>query len=97
MPRKLADRWDALPADTSVEMEDAMMELTLEIILRSMFAADSDTIKGIIREGSARYQRIMMVGLLEFVPALGTLWSAWKGMRGRAIMRDFNRAMFELI
>jgi cytochrome P450 len=95
--RKLANRWAALPAGASVEMEDTMMELTLEIISRSMFAADSDAIKSIIREGSARYQAIMMVGLLEFVPAIGPLWSAWKGMRGRAIMRDFNRAMFELI
>jgi cytochrome P450 len=95
--RKLGNRWAALPAGASVEMEDAMMELTLEIISRSMFAADSDAIKGIIRVGSARYQRIMMVGLLEFVPALGPLWSAWKGMRGRRIMRDFNRAMYQLI
>lgn len=95
--RKLAQRWAALPAGSSIEMEDAMMELTLEIISRSMFAADSDAIKGIIREGSARYQQIMMVGLLEFVPALGPLWSAWKGMRGRRIMRDFNRAMYDLI
>jgi cytochrome P450 len=38
-----------------------------------------------------------MVGLLEFVPAIGRLWSAWKGVRGRAIMREFDRAMFRLI
>ena len=94
---KLANRWAALSAGACVEMEDAMMELTLEIISRSMFTADSDAIKGIIREGSARYQQIMMVGLLEFVPGLGPLWSAWKGMRGRRMMRDFNRAMYELI
>ncbi|HKF46865.1 MAG TPA: cytochrome P450 [Terracidiphilus sp.] len=95
--RKLANRWCALPAGASVEMEDAMMELTLEIISRSMFAADSDGIKEIIREGSADYQEAMMPGLMEFVPGLGPVWSAWKGMRGRAIMRDFNRAMFALI
>jgi cytochrome P450 len=95
--RKLADRWAALPAGAVVEVGDAMMELTLEIISRSMFAADSDSIVGIIREGSARYQDVMMVGLLEFVPAIGPLWSAYKGARGRAIMRTFNRAMFGLI
>src|SRR3974390_286808 len=95
--RKRAQRWAALPAGSTIEMEDAMMELTLEIISRSMFAADSDANKGIIRDGSARYQEIMMVGLLEFVPALGPLWSAWKGMRGSAIMRDFNRPMHDLI
>lgn len=94
---KLASRWSALPAGAPIEMEDAMMELTLEIISRSMFAADSDAIKGIIREGSARYQQVMMVGLLEFVPILGRLWSAWKGMQGRSIMHDFDRAMYELI
>jgi cytochrome P450 len=95
--RKQADRWSSLPAGASVEMEEAMMELTLEIISRSMFAADSDAIKSIIREGSARYQHVMWVGLLEFVPAVGPLWSAWKGMRGRRIMRDFNRVMYGLI
>jgi cytochrome P450 len=93
----LAQRWSGLPAGTVVEIEEAMMELTLEIISRSMFAADSDGIKEIIREGSARYQNTMMVGLLEFVPGVGHIWSAWKGMRGRAIMKEFNCAMFELI
>jgi cytochrome P450 len=62
-----------------------------------MFAADSDSIVAIIREGSSRYQDVMMVGLVEFIPAIGRLWSACKGARGRAIMRDFNRAMFALI
>jgi cytochrome P450 len=95
--RRLADRWAELPRGSVVEVEQAMMEMTLEIISRSMFAADSDSIVAVIREGSDRYQRVMMVGLLEFVPAVGPVWSAWKGMRGRAIMRDFDRAMFKLI
>ena len=41
----LADRWNQLPAGSVVEIEEAMMDLTLEIISRSMFAADSDGIK----------------------------------------------------
>jgi cytochrome P450 len=93
----LAERWAALPAGATVEVEHAMMELTLEIISRSMFAADSDSIVSIIREGSERYQDVMMVGLTEFIPVIGRLWSAYKGVRGRAIMRDFDRAMFALI
>ena len=98
--QKLASRWSAMlsgATGATVEMESAMMELTLEIISRSMFAADSDTIKSIVREGSGRYQDVMMVGLLEFIPGIGPLWSAWKGVRGRRIMREFNRAMHELI
>ncbi len=95
--RKLAEQWAALPPGATVEVQDAMMEMTLDIISRSMFAADSDSIVAIIREGSDRYQDVMMVGLLEFVPGIGRLWSAWKGVRGRAIMREFDRAMFRLI
>jgi cytochrome P450 len=94
---RLAEQWAALPPGAAVEVQDAMMELTLDIISRSMFAADSDSIVAIIREGSDRYQQVMMVGLLEFVPGIGRLWSAWKGVRGRAIMREFDRAMFRLI
>jgi cytochrome P450 len=95
--RKLVDCWAAVAAGETVEMESSMMELTLEIISRSMFAADSDAIKGIVREGSGRYQHVMMVGLLEFIPGIGPIWSAWKGVRGRRIMGEFNRAMYELI
>lgn len=94
---RLADRWDARAAHATVEVGEAMMELTLEIISRSMFAADSDSIVDIIREGSDRYQKVMMVGLMEFVPGLGPVWSAMKGVRGRAIMREFDRTMFALI
>lgn len=94
---KLAARWAALPPGSAVEVEQEMMELTLEIISRSMFAADSDSIVAIIRQGSQEYQDVMMVGLMEFIPAIGPIWSAWKGKRGRAIMRDFDQAMFALI
>ena len=94
---RLARRWQALPAGQTIEVGHDMMELTLDIISRSMFAADSDSIKEIIREGSDRYQQIMMVGLTEFIPGIGRMWSAWKGARGRAIMREFDRAMFALI
>lgn len=94
---KLAAKWQALGEGATVEVSDAMMHLTLDIISRSMFAADSDSVVEIVREGSEHYQRVMMVGLLEFVPGLGPLWSAYKGVRGRAIMKPFNRAMYRLI
>jgi len=94
---RLANRWEALPACADIEVGHDMMELTLDIISRSMFAADSETVKAIIRDGSDRYQGVMLPGLLEFVPAFGRLWSAIKGARGRAIMREFDRAMFALI
>jgi len=95
--RGVAERWEKVGVSQPVEAGAEMMRLTLEIISRSMFAADSESIREIVSEGSDRYQDVMMVGLLEFVPGLGRLWSAWKGVRGRAIMRDFDRAVFSLI
>ena len=47
--RKLGEQWAALPRGSVVEVESAMMEMTLEIISRSMFAADSDSIVAVIR------------------------------------------------
>ena len=95
--QKLAQEWQSLPAGAPIEVGEAMMSLTLDIISRSMFAADSDSIVDIVRSGSGRYQEVMMVGLLEFVPGLGPLWSAYKGVLGRAIMKDFNRAIYGII
>jgi cytochrome P450 len=95
--QKLADRWERLPAGEVLEMGETMMQLTLEIISRSMFSADSDSIASIVSRGSHEYQKVMMVGLLEFMPAIGPVWSALKGIRGRAIMKDFDRAMHGLI
>lgn len=94
---KLAEEWRALPPGASVEVGDAMMRLALEIISRSMFAADSDRLVGLIRDGSARYQDVMMVGLLEFAPGLGPIWSALKAIWGRAALRDVDRAVYRLI
>jgi cytochrome P450 len=95
--RSLANRWQRLPAGEPIEIGSEMMNLTLEIISRSMFAADSESVREIVSRGSERYQQIMMVGLLEFVPGIGRLWSAWKGVCGRAIMKDFDRAVYRLI
>lgn len=95
--RNLARRWQKLPAGEPLEIGSQMMRLTLEIISRSMFAADSESVREIVSRGSDRYQQIMVPGLLEFVPGFGQLWSQWKGVRGRAIMKDFNRAVYRLI
>jgi cytochrome P450 len=95
--QNLAREWQKLPEGKPIEIGNEMMQLTLEIISRSMFAADSESVREIVSRGSERYQETMMVGLLEFIPSVGRLWSAWKGVRGRAIMKDFDRAVYRLI
>jgi cytochrome P450 len=95
--QKLGDQWQALAPGSTIEISSVMMGLTLEIISRSMFAADSDSIVGLVREGSDGYQKVMMPGLLEFVPGLGLIWSSLKSMFGRAALKQVDRAVFRLI
>jgi cytochrome P450 len=94
---RLVDRWAGRRAGEIVEISDAMMQLTLEIISRSMFSSDSDDIVDIVRDRSERYQDAMMVGLLEFVPGVGPLWGRLKGILGKAIMKPFDKAVHRLI
>jgi len=94
---KLIGHWDQLRNGTAVELSSAMMELTLEIISRSMFSSDSDSIVEIVRAGSERYQDAMMFGLLDIVPGVGALWGIFKARRGRTIMKAFDQAFLNVL
>jgi cytochrome P450 len=93
---KLTRHWDSLRSGTIVEVSSAMLELTLEIISRSMFSADSDTITEVVREGSDRYQHAMMFSLLDFLPGIGHLVGLRKARRGREMMQEFDRAFSQV-
>ena len=63
----LARRWDALPASSVIDASAAMMELTLGIIARTMFAFDPGRDFAVIEASLARYQREMRFGLTDFL------------------------------
>src|SRR6202047_128274 len=62
----LAD-WSRLRADTSIDVATAMMEVTLNIISRTMFSSDSDHIVAIMERGAGRYQAQMRPNMLDFI------------------------------
>jgi cytochrome P450 len=93
----LLARWDQLPQGSSVEVSRDMMQLTLDIISRSMFSTDSDNIVELVRDSSERYQEAMMFGLLDFAPLLGGLWGRYKNHRGKAILKNFDDAIYGLL
>jgi cytochrome P450 len=94
---RLVSQWDALPAGSMAEVSNAMMQLTLEIISRSMFSSDSEGIAEIIRDSSERYQEAMMFGLIDFTPVLADIWADRKFKRGKAILKSFDEAIHRLI
>lgn len=74
----LAD-WSRRGAGESVDVATAMMEVTLNIISRTMFSSDSDPIVAVMERGAGRYQAQMRPNMLDFIGL-----PAWLAGLGRA-------------
>src|SRR6202522_3516342 len=83
----LAD-WSRLGAGASVDVSTAMMQVTLNIISRTMFSSDSDHIVAIMDRGAGRYQAEMRPNMMDF---LGL--PAW--LAGLSRLRVADRALSE--
>ncbi len=90
-------RWDQLPGGSVLDMADEMMQLTLEIISRSMFSSDSGSMVDIVRSTATRYQKAMMFGLMDFAPGIKSIWGVFKKRRGNGILSELDAAIFDLI
>jgi cytochrome P450 len=80
--------WGKLGMGASVDVSLAMMQLTLNIISRTMFSSDSDHIVAIMERGAGRYQAKMRPNMMDF---LG--WPAW--LAGLPRLRVADRALRE--
>ncbi|HEY0746225.1 MAG TPA: cytochrome P450, partial [Steroidobacteraceae bacterium] len=78
--------WRTLGAGACIDVADAMMEVTLNIISRTMFSSDSDDIMSIMGHAAGRYQATVLPNILDLlgVPE----WLAGLG-RSRAAHRAF--------
>lgn len=63
----LAARWERLGRDGTVDATGAMMELTLSVIARTMFAFDTTEDFAAIDVSVSRYQREVRFGLADFL------------------------------
>jgi len=68
----LLAEWAKVPARTGVDVSTAMMEVTLNIISRTMFSSDSDDIVTIMGRSAGRYQAEMRPNIMDM---LG--WPRW--------------------
>jgi cytochrome P450 len=59
--------WSKLGSDAAIDVAPAMMEVTLNIISRTMFSTDSDRIVDIMGRGAGRYQAQMRPNVLDFL------------------------------
>ncbi len=69
---ELLAEWSRVPAGAAVEVQAAMMQVTLNIISRTMFSSDSDDIVAIMGRSAGRYQAEMRPNIMDM---LG--WPRW--------------------
>jgi cytochrome P450 len=94
---ELIVEWGKVPAGTSIDVSTAMMEVTLNIISRTMFSSDSDDIVTIMGRSAGRYQVEMRPNILDM---LG--WPKWLAALPRfgvakRTLGEFDRVIDRLI
>lgn len=77
-------KWDNLPPDAAVDMHAEMTALTLQLISRTMFSADSDIMAGLVDKALTNGMAEMNFGLLDLIPVLGP----WRIERRLAYIRS---------
>src|SRR6202051_2013038 len=94
---QLLAEWSKVPAGTGIDVSTAMMEVTLNIISRTMFSNDSDDIVTIMGRSAGRYQVEMRPNILDM---LG--WPKWLAALPRLgvakrTLGEFDRVIDRLI
>jgi cytochrome P450 len=85
----LAD-WSRLGAGATIDVAPAMMQVTLNIISRTMFSSDSDQVVALMERSAGRYQAQMRPNVMDF---LGL--PAWLAGLGRIRVADRTLREFD--
>ncbi len=94
---QLMEKWDTLPAGTSVDVAQAMMHATLLIISRTMFSSDSDAIVGIVERGVERYQAEVRPSLFDLIGLPSWIPRPGKERIAHLAFGEFDRAIDRLL
>src|SRR3984957_944941 len=94
---ELLAEWEKIPAGTSVDVQTAMMAVTLNIISRTMFSSDSDDIVTIMQRSAGRYQAEMRPNIMDMMG-----WPKWlAGLPRNGVARrtlgEFDQVIDRLI
>jgi cytochrome P450 len=94
---ELIAEWGRVPAGIGIDVSAAMMEVTLNIISRTMFSSDSDDIVTIMGRSAGRYQVEMRPNILDMIG-----WPRWLAALPRfgvakRTLGEFDRVIDRLI
>jgi cytochrome P450 len=93
----LLDRWITLPSRSVIEISAEMSRLTLEIISRIIFSADSAEMASVIEQTIPPDDTQRLFDWLDFAPLLDRPWAAYKRYRMRRRLRGLTAAIDRII
>jgi cytochrome P450 len=93
----LLSDWARVPAGTGIDVDTAMMQVTLNIISRTMFSSDSDEIVAIMERSAGRYQAKMRPNVLDMLGLPNWLAGLPRAGVARRTLREFDTVIDRLI
>jgi cytochrome P450 len=94
---ELLAEWEKVPQGTSIDVSTAMMEVTLNIISRTMFSNDSDDIVAIMSRSAGRYQAEMRPNIMDMLGLPRWLAGLPRAHVAKRTLREFDRVIDRLI
>jgi cytochrome P450 len=91
------EEWDRQGPGAEIDIAEAMTALTLKIISRAMFSADSEEIADLLGSTFRRGLAAMNFGLLDLLPVVGPIRIRGKIANIRRIFSRLDTAMYKLI
>jgi cytochrome P450 len=92
-----AQRWDALPENSEMDIAAEMQALTLKIICRTMFSSDAEELAAHAHEAMDFAQASLEFGLLDMLPLIGPRRIKHKQDSIRAHFKGMDAAIYRLI
>jgi cytochrome P450 len=94
---ELLSEWATVPAGTGIDVATAMMQVTLNIISRTMFSTDSDDIVAIMGRSAGSYQAEMRPNLLDMLGLPNWLAGLRRVGVAQRTLREFDTMIDRLI
>jgi cytochrome P450 len=94
---ELLAQWQTLGEGASLDVSDAMMEVTLKIISRTMFSTDSDDIMNIMGHAAGRYQLTVRPNVLDLFGVPDRIAGWGRRRASNRAFAEFDRVIDGLI
>nr|QQZ50480.1 cytochrome P450 [Phenylobacterium glaciei] len=90
-------RWDQQPEGAEIEVAEAMTDLTLEIIARTMFSTDGASVSATVRHSMEGAMAELNMNLLDILPVIGDVRFRAREKRIAAVFAEMDADIARMI